>query len=144
MTIILLLISISMVLAATKNNIIVGNFFLSFANGQVKLDKNPGNLRQAMLPQAVQISNGTIFHLSIGKVVKDINGSHVVMYGVNGQVPGPIIKVKQGSIIFVNFTNNLDMDSSIHWHGLKLNNKYDGVPGLTQDPVNLVKASYIN
>ena len=124
-----------MVLAATKNNIIVGNFFLSFANGQVKLDKNPGNLRQAMLPQAVQISNGTIFHLSVGKVVKDINGSHVVMYGVNGQVPGPIIKVKQGSIIFVNFTNNLDMDSSIHWHGLKLNNKYDGVPGLTQDPV---------
>ena len=57
------------------------------------------------------------------------------MFGFNGQVPGPIIKVKQGSTIFVNFTNNLDMASSIHWHGLKLNNKYDGVPGLTQAPI---------
>jgi hypothetical protein len=55
------------------------------------------------------------------------------MFGFNDQVPGPIIKVKQGSTIFVNFTNNLDMDSSIHWHGLKLNNKYDGVPWLTHD-----------
>jgi FtsP/CotA-like multicopper oxidase with cupredoxin domain len=57
------------------------------------------------------------------------------MCGLNGQVPGPIIKVKQGSSIFVNFTNSIDMNSSIHWHGLKLNNKDDGVPGLTQDPV---------
>jgi len=89
----------------------------------------------AMLPQIVQISNGSTFHLSAGKFIKDINGSNVVVYGLNGQVPGPIIKVKQGSTIFVNFTNNIDMDSSIHWHGLKLNNKYDGVPGLRQAPV---------
>jgi FtsP/CotA-like multicopper oxidase with cupredoxin domain len=109
-------------------------YLFPFVKGQVKLNEN-SNLRQAILPHVVQINNGSTFHLSAGKVLKNINGNNVVMFGFNGQVSGPIIKVKQGSTIFVNFTNNLDMDSSIHWHGLKLNNKYDGVPGLTQAPV---------
>lgn len=117
-----------------------GNLFFPFVNGQVQKlasKNNSENLRQAILPQVVQISNGSTFHLTAGKVLKNINGNNVIMFGFNSQVPGPIIKVKQGSVIFVNFTNNLDdgMASSIHWHGLKLNNKYDGVPGLTQAPV---------
>lgn len=119
-----------------NNSKIDGNLFFPFANGQIKkLNENSTGLKQAMLPQVVQISNGSTFHLSADKVIKNINGSNVVLYGLNSQVPGPTIKVKQGSTIFVNFTNNIDMDSSIHWHGLKLNNKYDGVPGLTQAPV---------
>lgn len=130
--IILLLTSISLVIASSNNG--AGNLF-PFANGQEKLNQSIGNLKQATLPQITELSNGTMFHLNVGKVMKNINGSNVIMYGLNGQVPGPIIKVNQGSTIFVNFTNNIDMNSSIHWHGLKLNNKYDGVPGLTQDEV---------
>ena len=140
--IILLLLSIGISLratattATTNNNKTYENPFLPVANAQVKkLNENSIGLRQAMLPQVVRISNGSTFHLSAGKVIKNINGSNVVAYGLNGQVPGPTIKVRQGSSIFVNFTNNIDTDSSIHWHGLKLNNKYDGVPGLTQAPV---------
>jgi suppressor of ftsI len=130
-----------MVLAAANinnynNNIAGGNLFFPGANAQVKnINDNSRSLRQAILPQVVQISNGSNFHLSVDKVVKNINGSNAIMYGLNGQVPGPTIKVKQGSSILINFTNNIDMDTSIHWHGLKLNNKYDGVPGLTQDPI---------
>jgi suppressor of ftsI len=134
----LLSLSLGIYLSITivNNNITSGNPFLPSANGQVKgLNHNSTSLKQAMLPQIVQISNGSTFHLTTSKVIKNINGGNIVTYGLNGQVPGPIIKVKQGSSIFVNFTNNIDMDSSIHWHGLKLNNKYDGVPGLTQDPV---------
>jgi len=138
-TIALLSLSIGIFLGAAtanNNNITDKNPLFPFANAQVnKPNENSTSLRQAMLPQIVQISNGSTFHLSAGKFIKDINGSNVVVYGLNGQVPGPIMKVKQGSTIFVNFTNNIDMDSSIHWHGLKLNNKYDGVPGLTQAPV---------
>ncbi|MDP9288686.1 MAG: multicopper oxidase family protein [Thermoproteota archaeon] len=132
---IIMLTSASIAFAAGKNNM-VENLFFPFVNGQGKLGiENPGHLTQAILPQPMQIGDGTTFHLSVGKVVNNINGNNVVMYGLNGQILGPIIKVKQSSTIFVNFTNNLDMDSTIHWHGLKLNNKYDGVPGLTQDPV---------
>ena len=61
-------------------------------------------MKQAILPEVVQINNGSAFHLSAGKLLKNINGNNVVMFGFNGQVPGPIIKVKQGSAIFVNFT----------------------------------------
>lgn len=86
-------------------------------------------------PQIVELENGTTFELQTSKVSNYINGSNVTMYAFNDQIPGPIIKVKQGSSIFINFTNNINMDSAVHWHGLKLNNKYDGVPGLTQKPV---------
>jgi suppressor of ftsI len=130
-TLFVVLCTISLLLCIYSNE---KGYLFPFVKGQVKLNES-SNLRQAILPQVVQINNGSTFHLSAGKVLKNINGNNVVMFGFNDQVPGPIIKVKQGSTIFVNFTNNLDMDSSIHWHGLKLNNKYDGVPGLTQDPV---------
>ncbi|MGC2685295.1 MAG: multicopper oxidase domain-containing protein [Candidatus Nitrosopolaris sp.] len=130
-TLFVVLCTISLLLCIYSNE---KGYLFPFVKGQVKLNES-SNLRQAILPQVVQINNGSTFHLSAGKVLKNINGNNVVMFGFNDQVPGPIIKVKQGSTIFVNFTNNLDMDSSIHWHGLKLNNKYDGVPGLTQAPV---------
>ncbi|MGC2570693.1 MAG: multicopper oxidase domain-containing protein, partial [Candidatus Nitrosopolaris sp.] len=130
-TFFIVLCSISLLLCIYSNE---KGYFFPFVKGQVNLNVNL-NLKQAILPEVVPINNGNTFHLSASKLLKNINGNSVVMFGFNGQVPGPIIKVKQGSTVFVNFTNNLDMASSIHWHGLKLNNKYDGVPGLTQAPV---------
>lgn len=128
---ILLLASVSLFLTSTSS---FGNLF-PFVNGQELGDTNTGNIKQAISSQVIEKNDGTKLDLELTKVVKNINGSSVIMYGLNGQVPGPIIKVKQDSSIFVNLTNNIDMDSSIHWHGLKLNNKYDGVPALTQDPI---------
>jgi len=63
-----LLISISMVLAAINNSMIYGNLFSPLVNGQLNPNENLGNLRHAMLPQVVQISNGTTFHLTVAKV----------------------------------------------------------------------------
>tara|TARA_B100001971_G_C18266014_1_gene592530 strand:+ start:185 stop:1540 length:1356 start_codon:yes stop_codon:yes gene_type:complete len=57
------------------------------------------------------------------------------MYGFNGQVPGPLIQVQERTTIFVNFTNHTELPTAIHWHGVRLDNRYDGVPGVTQDPV---------
>ena len=54
---------------------------------------------------------------------------------VNGSVPGPLIRLREGQEVTLNVTNNLDEDSSIHWHGLRLPNAMDGVPGMTQAPV---------
>lgn len=54
------------------------------------------------------------------------------MYGFNGQYPGPLITVDQGATIVVRFQNDIDQPSAVHWHGVRLDNRFDGVPGVTQ------------
>jgi len=53
----------------------------------------------------------------------------------NNQIPGPIIRAKEGSILTVNFANQLDEPTTIHWHGLRIDNAMDGVPGVTQEAI---------
>ena len=53
----------------------------------------------------------------------------------NNANPGPLLKANVGDILKIDFKNNLDQPTSIHWHGIKNINKMDGVPYLTQDPV---------
>ena len=64
------------------------------------------------------------------------NGEEVTVFAYNGQVPGPEIRVKQGDRVIVHFNNELpdEYPSTIHWHGIELNNKSDGTP-MTQAPV---------
>ncbi|WAT17386.1 copper resistance system multicopper oxidase [Aurantiacibacter sp. MUD11] len=50
---------------------------------------------------------------------------------VNGTIPGPLIRLREGQDVTLNVTNRLDEDSSIHWHGLLLPFQYDGVPGVS-------------
>ena len=57
------------------------------------------------------------------------------VWAYNGSIPGPIIRGKEGQTIEIEFINKLDEPSSIHWHGLIIDNAMDGVPGVTQDPV---------
>ena len=56
------------------------------------------------------------------------------MYGFNGQYPGPLLRVAQGAEV-VDFSNALDQPTTVHWHGIRLDNRFDGVPELTQEPV---------
>src|SRR6185295_2363948 len=53
----------------------------------------------------------------------------------NGQSPGPLIRVPRNATITVRFHNRIELPSSIHWHGVRLDNQFDGVPGLTQAAV---------
>ena len=57
------------------------------------------------------------------------------LWTYNGKAPGPEIRVKQGERVKVRFINELDEPSSIHWHGIRIDNAMDGVSGLTQDAV---------
>ena len=82
-----------------------------------------------------EIQNEQTFQMTAMPVVKSINGNSIRTYAYNGQLPGPLIKVKQGSSIYVNFTNNIDMETTIHWHGLRHDYKFDGVVGISQDAV---------
>ena len=64
-----------------------------------------------------------------------ISGKKTFVYSYNNLMPGPIIRGRVGDKIIVNFFNNLYENSTIHWHGLEINNSADGVPFVTQDPV---------
>ncbi len=57
------------------------------------------------------------------------------LWTINGQVPGPVLRVKQGEEVFVRLINNLRQPTALHWQGVRLANGMDGVIGLTQAPV---------
>ncbi|MHB1100268.1 MAG: multicopper oxidase domain-containing protein, partial [Burkholderiales bacterium] len=59
------------------------------------------------------------------------------VFAFNGQVPGPLIHVKEGDDLIIHVTNNTSLPHTIHWHGTHQMNswKNDGVPGFTQEPI---------
>ncbi|MCI2398981.1 multicopper oxidase family protein [Aliiroseovarius subalbicans] len=57
------------------------------------------------------------------------------MLGFNGSTPGPVLRTRQGDVFDIRFRNQIDEGSAVHWHGLRIDNAMDGVPGLTQDVV---------
>jgi len=80
----------------------------------------------------VSLQAGDTLDLTATMVRRTIHGHSFVGYGFNGEVPGPVLRIPQGATIAVRFHNNIDLPSSIHWHGIRLDNRFDGVPGLTQ------------
>ena len=92
-------------------------------------------LPEASNPTVGRIYNGDSFDLSIYPVRKRIGDAEVRMLGYNGSIPGPTLHVDQGSEITVQVTNNGDVEATVHWHGLRLENRYDGVPQETQAPI---------
>jgi FtsP/CotA-like multicopper oxidase with cupredoxin domain len=57
------------------------------------------------------------------------------VWGYDGQVPGPVLRVKAGEEVAVRLVNKLDQPTSLHWHGVRIDNAMEGVVGLTQKPV---------
>ena len=86
--------------------------------------------------QEVELADGDSFDLRIAPVVKQIDGNDVRMLAYNGSIPGPTLRVKQGSGIEVNITNQTDLEATVHWHGLRLENRYDGTHE-TQRPMEV-------
>jgi FtsP/CotA-like multicopper oxidase with cupredoxin domain len=92
-------------------------------------------LPEASRPSVVSLHDGDSFDLDIRPVRKRIGDAEVRMLGYNGSIPGPTLHVDQGSEITVNVKNDGDVDATVHWHGLRLENRYDGVPEETQVPI---------
>ncbi|MEX0930809.1 MAG: multicopper oxidase family protein [Candidatus Paceibacterota bacterium] len=57
------------------------------------------------------------------------------IWSYNGSVPGPELRIIKGDTLKVTFRNNLSQPTTIHWHGVRVPNAMDGVPGVTQDPI---------
>ena len=77
--------------------------------------------------RVVSVRNGDTLRLAAGVVRRTIAGRRVTMYGFNGQYPGPLIRAPRGATVVVHFENRLDRPSSVHWHGVRLDNAFDGV-----------------
>jgi FtsP/CotA-like multicopper oxidase with cupredoxin domain len=65
----------------------------------------------------------------------DLGGVTATTWAYDGRIPGTELRAKAGEVLKVNVQNTLPTETSVHWHGIRLNNLADGVPGLTQDPI---------
>ena len=92
-------------------------------------------LSEATRPQLNRLYDGDRFDLRIEPVRKRIDDAELRMLGYNGSIPGPILHVDQGSEITVQVSNDGDVEATVHWHGLRLENRFDGVPHETQAPI---------
>ena len=75
--------------------------------------------------------SGTDIALTIGQVAVKVDGKLSRAIGVNGTVPAPLVRLKEGERVRLRVQNTLDEDSSIHWHGLLVPFEMDGVPGVS-------------
>ena len=85
----------------------------------------------AGLVRPLPVVSGTDIALTIGKVAVRVDGKVSREIGINGTVPGPLVRLKQGQNVRLSVTNTLDEHSSIHWHGLLVPFAMDGVPGVS-------------
>ncbi|MEO5814276.1 MAG: multicopper oxidase family protein [Gemmatimonadaceae bacterium] len=101
--------------------------WLPDTTGRPVVDARPREVRD--------VKSGDTLTLVASLVRRTIAGRTFIMYGYNGQYPGPLIRVGQGAEVTVKFRNAIDLPTTVHWHGLRLENANDGVPHVTQEPV---------
>jgi CopA family copper-resistance protein len=75
--------------------------------------------------------SGDIIELTVGSGHRIVEGRRGPGIAVNGSVPGPLIRLREGQDVRLNVTNNLETDTSVHWHGLRVPFQMDGVPGIS-------------
>jgi suppressor of ftsI len=82
------------------------------------------------------LKDGDTARLSMGYVAKSIAGRKIRMLAYNGSVPGPIIQVDQGARITLLLTNETGLSTTLHSHGVRVDNADDGIPDVTQKAVD--------
>lgn len=97
--------------------------------------QNTPTISELKPSEIITLQNGDTFDLTASIVEKEINGQTHQMLAYNGSIPGPVLKVAQGSEVTVRFKNETTMETTIHSHGVRLDNAYDGVPHVTQEAV---------
>ncbi|MGH8380016.1 copper resistance system multicopper oxidase [Pseudomonas sp.] len=82
-------------------------------------------------PGQPNVLTGTDFDLYIGELPVNITGAARTAMVINGSLPGPILRWREGDTVTLRVRNRLKQDTSIHWHGIILPANMDGVPGLS-------------
>ena len=84
--------------------------------------------------EIIDVPDGGRIELRVAPVTKRIGDATVRMLAYNGSIPGPTLRVRQDAEIDVDVVNEGDMDATVHWHGLRLDNRFDGTHE-TQAPI---------
>jgi CopA family copper-resistance protein len=95
----------------------------------------PSNVWALASPGQPTARGGTDFALDVVEVPVNYTGAARMATTVNGSVPGPILRWKEGTAVTLRVTNRLRTTTSIHWHGIVLPTGMDGVPGLSFDGI---------
>jgi FtsP/CotA-like multicopper oxidase with cupredoxin domain len=101
-----------------------------------RLPTGTEGLPEAGRPELVQLSDGDELDLEIVPVKKRIGDATVRMLAYGGSIPGPTLAVPQSTTVTVHVTNHGDLAATVHWHGLRLENRYDGTHD-TQAPIGV-------
>jgi CopA family copper-resistance protein len=92
---------------------------------------HPSNVWALTSPGQPTVLSGTNFALEIAETPVNYTGAARLATTVNGGIPGPILRWKEGSTVTLRVTNRLRVPTSIHWHGIILPFQMDGVPGIS-------------
>ncbi|HJP99110.1 MAG TPA: copper resistance system multicopper oxidase, partial [Rhodanobacteraceae bacterium] len=85
----------------------------------------------SMSPAQPKVLSDTEFNLEIAPTPANFTGHSTIAHTINGQLPGPILRWREGTTVTLRVTNRLPVQSSIHWHGIILPADMDGVPGIS-------------
>jgi FtsP/CotA-like multicopper oxidase with cupredoxin domain len=119
----------------TSRLLLAGQTFASLAGLPSAAPANaPSDLPGAQPPRSFDLADGDRFDLRIAPISKTIGGRTVRMLAYNGSIPGPTLRVRQGSELVVHVVNDGDVEATVHWHGLRLDNPNDGTVR-TQKPI---------
>ncbi|RKZ79004.1 MAG: hypothetical protein DRQ35_05025 [Gammaproteobacteria bacterium] len=77
------------------------------------------------------VLRGTQFNLNYSETPVNLTGKERIATAINGAIPAPILRFKEGDTVTLKVTNNMPVDTSIHWHGLILPSAQDGVPNIS-------------
>src|SRR5699024_2838493 len=80
-------------------------------------------------------SDTTVYHLTIDQKTVNFTGKNVQGMSINGSIPGPTLRFNEDDYAVIYVENKMDVETSIHWHGLLVPNYFDGVPYLTTPPI---------
>jgi FtsP/CotA-like multicopper oxidase with cupredoxin domain len=106
------------------------------ASGADVFPTDPAGLPEARPTDVVELGDGQLFEMTIEPVAKRLGDDTVRMLGYAGSVPGPTLRVPEGAEIRVLVENRADLEATVHWHGLRLDNRFDGTHE-TQKPMDV-------
>jgi FtsP/CotA-like multicopper oxidase with cupredoxin domain len=90
--------------------------------------RDPAGLPDVQPTTVIELQAGETFDLRTLPVRKRIGDATLRMLGYNGSIPGPTLRAEQGAEVMVRLRNELELETTVHWHGLRHENRFDGVP----------------
>jgi FtsP/CotA-like multicopper oxidase with cupredoxin domain len=94
-----------------------------------------GSLPPRRARELLRLGDGDTLRLEAGLVRRSVAGRTFAAYAFNGQSPGPLLEVARGARVTVVLENRLDQPTSVHWHGIRLDHRFDGAVGVSQAAV---------